>query len=276
MTADRRTVLTGGAMALAATPLNASLPTRSKRPRRGTFVLVHGTWLRGWIWGDIAEWLRRQGHRVFTPTLSGVGERRHLASPAIGLDTHVADIVSVIDFEELRDVILVTHGFSGVGMTGAADARRDRIAHIAYFDALIPHPGRMTALERTPSGDEPYYFRQHRKDFIDGYLMDFLSVYPMKMLVADDRPTIQNSIRRRITPHPAKPWTDKLVLKNGGWAGLSRTCFRLTGQGFAPSSKRMWGTATQPGWDLIDLACDRMGMMTAPELVARAFVQLVA
>lgn len=275
MAADRRTVLTAAGLALAAAPLTAA-PSPVSATRRGTFVLVHGTWLGGWIWADVAERLRRQGHRVFTPTLSGVGERRHLASPAIGLDTHIADIVNVIDFEDLRDVVLISHGFSGVAATGVADARRDRIAHIAFFDALIPHPGRMTALELTASGDEPDYFKQHRKDFIDGYLMDFLAVYPMKMLVADDRPALQASIRRRITPHPAKPWTDPLGLKNGGWNGLPRTCFRTTRQGFAPSSEKMWGTATQPGWSLIDLPCDRMGMMTAPAVVATAFAKLVA
>lgn len=274
MTLDRRAVLAAAGVSLAAAPLTAGNAAPRKTP--GTFVLVHGTWLGGWIWADVAERLRRDGHRVFTPTLSGVGERRHLANPDIGLDTHIADIVNVIDFEDLTDVVLVSQGFSGVAATGAADARRDRIAHIAFFDALIPHPGRMTALELTPTGDEPDYFKQHRKDFIQGYMMDFLAVYPMKMLVADDRPAIQASIRRRITPHPAKAWTDPLVLKNGGWTGLPRTCFRVTKQAFAPSSDKMWGTATQPGWHLIDVPCDRMGMMTAPDAVTRAFSDLVA
>lgn len=219
MALDRRTTLATAGLALVATPL-AAAATNSKG---ATFVLIPRTWLGGLIWADVAERLRQEGHRVFTPTLSGVGERRHLASPAIGLDTHITDIVNVIDFEELSDVILIGHGFSGVAMTGVADARRDRIAHTAFFDALIPHPGRMTALEMTANGDEPDYFRLHRKDFIEGYLMDFLAVYPMRMLVADDRPAIQDSIRRRITPHPCKPWTDALILKNGGWAGLPRT-----------------------------------------------------
>lgn len=274
MTLDRRAALAAVGLSIAGAPLSP-LAAKSRR-KRGTFLLVHGTWLGGWIWADVAELLRRDGYRVFCPTLSGVGERRHLARPSIGLDTHITDIVNVIDFEDLRDVILIGHGFSGVAITGVADARRERIAHIAFFDALIPHRGRMTALERTPEGDEPGYFKQHRKDFIDGYLMDFLSVYPMKMLVADDQPAMQASIRRRITPHPSKTWIDELVVKNGGWAGLPRTCFRTTRQGFAPSSEKMWGIATQPNWRLIDIACDRMGMMTAPDLVAKAFAGLMA
>jgi pimeloyl-ACP methyl ester carboxylesterase len=239
-----------------------------------TFVLVHGTWLGGWIWADVADRLRAAGHRVFTPTLTGVGERAHLISPAIGLDTHIQDIVAVIDCEEIDRAILVAHSFSGVAATGAADARRDRIAHIAFFDALIPHAGRMTAVETNPDGSETDKFRARRAAFGDGYKMDFFADYPVKMLIGDDRPDLQAKMRRRLTPHPAKTWTDRLVLRNGGWEGLPRTCFRGAGQAFAPSSEKMWGPATGPGWSLVDLPCGRMGMMTDPDLVAAAFARL--
>ena len=270
MTITRRTALT----LAAATPFAAAATQARSRP--ATYVLVHGTWLGGWIWADVAARLRAMGHRVFTPTLTGVGERHHLTSPTVGLDTHIADIVAVIDFEELRDVILIGHSFSGVAITGAADARRDRIRHIAFFDALSPSAGRMTAVETNADGTETDSFRKRRANFVDGYRMDFLTSYPMRMLIDDSLPALQASVRRRLTTHPAKAWTDPLALRNGGWEGLPRTCFRGAAQAFAPSSDKMWGPATGPGWSLIDLPCGRMGMMTAPDVVASAFAKLAA
>jgi len=266
----RRAALSGAAVAAAA----GSVGVSARPSQSATYVLVHGTWLGGWIWADVAERLRAAGHRVLTPTLTGVGERHHLTSPNVGLDTHIADVVNVIDFEELRDVILIGHSFSGVAVTGVADARRDRIRHIAFFDAVIPHAGRMTAVETNADGTQTAAFRRRRASFVDGYRMDFLADYPMRMLVDDTLPELQASVRRRLTTHPAKAWTDRLKLSHGGWEGLPRTCFRTTRQAFAPSSDKMWGPATGPGWSMVDVACGRMGMMTDPAVVADAFALL--
>jgi len=273
---QRRTVLKSS-LAASMVAISFAETTQAAVPAKmsgKTYVLVHGTWLGGWIWADVADRLRAKGHRVFTPTLTGVGERHHLTSPKIGLDTHIADVVAVLDCEELENVIIVGHSFSGAAITGAADARRAKIAHIVFFDALIPHAGRMTAAETKPDGTETATFTARRAAFIDGYQMDFWADYRMQMLIGDDRPDLQAKMKRRITPHPAKSWTDTLVLKNGGWEGLKRTCYRGTKQAFAPSSDKMWGPATGPGWTLIDLPTGRMGMMTDPDLVATAFDKL--
>jgi pimeloyl-ACP methyl ester carboxylesterase len=272
----RRDVLKAGAGTAVAALAHQSASADQTTKASATFVLVHGTWLGGWIWADVAERLRANGHRVFTPTLTGVGERHHLISPQIGLDTHIADIVGVLDYEELSDVILIGHSFSGVAVTGAADQRRSKIRHIGFFDALIPHEGRMTGVEMKADGSETDDFMARRAGFIDGYQMVFLEHYPMKMLIGDEHPELQAKVKRLLTPHPAKAWTDRLVLKNGGWEGLPRTCWRGAGQSFAPSSAKMWGPATDPGWNLIDVPVGRMGMMTDPAIVANAFGKLAA
>jgi len=264
----RRDLLKAGAAAALA-PVPAAAAPRSK-----TYVLVHGTWLGGWIWADVADRLRARGHRVFAPTLTGVGERRHLAHPGVGLDTHVADIVNVVEWEELDDVILVAHSFSGVAATGAVDRLRDRIRRVVFFDAVIPRPGRMTAVETEPDGSETERFRARRAKFIDGYLMDFWADYPIQMLIPDSRPDLQAKLRRRLTPHPAKAWTDVLVLQNGGWEGLPRTCIRAVGQTFAPSSDKMWSPAREPGWQLVELPVTRMAMLTEPDVLARCLADL--
>ena len=106
-----------------------------------TFVLVHGAWHGGWCWKRVAPLLRAAGHEVYTPTLTGLGERAHLASPEIGLSTQVQDVVGVIETEDLRDVILVGHSYGGMVITGVAGRVADRIAHVVYLDAFVPDDG---------------------------------------------------------------------------------------------------------------------------------------
>lgn len=258
---DRRTLL-------AATGLAGLAQAGHAGSHAKTFVLVHGTWLGGWIWATVADRLRAAGHRVFTPTLTGVGERHHLIGPGIGLETHIADITGVIDWEELEDVILVAHSFSGVAATGAADRRRARIRRIVFVDALIPRPGRMSAVETNPDGSETAAFAARRARFGDGYKMDFWADYPVAMLVPEARADLIALLRRRITPHPMRGWTDTLALENGGWEGLPRTCIRAMAQRFAPSSEKMWSPARLPGWQLIEAPIGRMGMLTEPAITA--------
>ena len=106
-----------------------------------TFVLVHGGLHGGWCWKRVAERLRAQGHDVYTPTLTGLGERSHLLNPSIDVDTHVADILGVLEWEDLHDVILVSHSYGGLPTTGAAARAPARIAHRIYLDALRPEDG---------------------------------------------------------------------------------------------------------------------------------------
>ena len=132
----------------------------------------------------------------------------HLAGPEVGLETHITDIVQVLDFEDLNNVILVRHSFSGITITGVADRLRERIERIVFFDALVPHEGRMSGVPRDPeTGDFPKWWKEREKQFIDGYQMDLWQDYPMEMLVPDTFPEVAAKLRRLITPHPAKQWT---------------------------------------------------------------------
>lgn len=105
------------------------------------FVLVHGAWRGGWCWRRVARLLRAAGHEVFTPTLTGLGERAHLASADINLDTHVADIVGVLDAEELDAVVLCGHGYGGLVNTGVAERAAEPLDTLVYLDAFVPDDG---------------------------------------------------------------------------------------------------------------------------------------
>jgi pimeloyl-ACP methyl ester carboxylesterase len=115
--------------------------TAARRCDIATFVLVHGGFCGGWIWHDVSSLLRSAGHDVFTPSLTGMGDRVHLAQPDTDLDTHIQDIVMVMSYEDLRDVILVGHSYAGMVITGVAEKVPERLAHIVYFDAFVPQDG---------------------------------------------------------------------------------------------------------------------------------------
>ena len=128
---------------LAAVPAAATVRHnifRSAKPI--TFVLVHGAWHGGWCWKKLTPLLRTAGHDVYTPTLTGLGERAHLLSRSVDLDTHITDVVKVLEYEDLRDVVLVGHSYAGMVITGAADRATDRIGRLVYVDAFLPENGK--------------------------------------------------------------------------------------------------------------------------------------
>ncbi len=267
--ADRRAVIAGATTA----GLSACAPVKSLPAKRQTFVLVHGTWHGGWVWKYVRNILEDDGHRVFTPTLTGCGEREHLSSPEVGLETHIQDIVNVIEFEDLQNVILVGHSFTGVAITGVADRLKRRIKHICFFDALVPFGNRMSGTPRNADGSLADYFVKRQENFIDGYKMDLWADYPLRMLLPEDHPKAE-WVRSKITTHPAKTWTDVLVLQNAGWENLSRSFIHCVGQKFAMSSEKMVGPARLPGWNFIELDIARDGMVTHPDIVATTFKRL--
>src|SRR6266852_2530157 len=106
-----------------------------------TFVLVHGAWHGGWCWRRVADRLAQRGHRVFTPTLTGLGERSHLMSRGISLATHIADIVNVMTYERLSDVVLCGHSYAGFVISGVAEDMPAAISSLVFLDAFLPDNG---------------------------------------------------------------------------------------------------------------------------------------
>lgn len=106
-----------------------------------TFLVAHGAWSAGWGWKKMRPLLRARGHELFTPTYTGLGERVHLASPHVELETHIADILGVLQFEDLRDVVLIGHSYGGMVATGVADRAPERLAQLVYLDAFVPRDG---------------------------------------------------------------------------------------------------------------------------------------
>ncbi len=174
-----------------------------------TFVLVHGGWAGGWQWREVAALLRAAGHEVFTPTLTGLGERVHLAHPDVGLDSHIQDILMVLEYEELRDVVLVGYSYSGMVITGVAERAPERLAHLVYLDAFVPQDGQSMLEILGP--DVAAFIQQMAQAYGDGWR------------IPHDPPDAP-----RRTPHPLKTGQQPVSVKNPSAAALPRTFIYCT------------------------------------------------
>ena len=268
---ERRTVIKG-APALLGLAATGSLGS-DQNFKACNFVLVHGTWHGGWVWSDVANILNNSGHRAFTPTCTGCGDRVHLCDSDVGLETHITDIENFVRWAEIEKFVLVGHSFAGLTITGVADRLRERVHRIIFFDALVPRAGRMSGVTRdSETGLFPKWWRDRQEKFLDGYKMVLWDDYPIEMLVPKTYEKEISRLKRLITTHPAKQWTDELVLSNGGWEVLPRSYVHCIGQKYMLTSEKMIGPARGSDWDFIELNIPRDGMLTHPKLVAEYLI----
>lgn len=175
-----------------------------------TYVLVHGGAHGGWCYRDVAGLLRSGGHEVHTPTLTGVGERSHLLSPDVDLDTHIQDVVAVLHYEDLRDVILVGHSYGGLVITGVADRAADRVGHLVYLDAATPVNGESLAVLAAPLMQAA----RAQAKVVDGVeLVLFPGTEPLPNYGVTD-PDAVAWMSERLTPHPFRCFEQPLQLAN--------------------------------------------------------------
>jgi pimeloyl-ACP methyl ester carboxylesterase len=186
-----------------------------------TYVVCHGGWDGGWQWKDVADLLRAAGHEVYTPTYTGLGERSHLLSPDIDLHTHIQDILMVLRFEDLTDVVLVGHSYGGMVITGVAEKAAGRLAHLVYLDAFAPQDGQSLA---DMYGPEAWAgFEQWANADGDGWLLPY------------DAPDAD-----RQTAHPFKTCLTPVEVKSPLAAALPRTficCTETTGDFCLPITR---------------------------------------
>ncbi len=174
-----------------------------------TYLLVHGGWAGGWQWREVATRLRAAGHDVYTPTLTGLGERVHLANPEIDLETHIQDILMVLAYEDLHDVILVGYSYSGMVVTAVAERAPERLAHLVYLDAFVPGDGE--SLSALIGPELTAFLEQVARDYGDGWRLPH------------DPPDAP-----RRTPQPIKPMYQTVAVANPAAAAIPRTFIYCT------------------------------------------------
>lgn len=232
-----------------------------------TYVLVHGGGHGGWCYKPVAARLRAGGHDVYTPTLTGLGERHHLIGPGVGLGTHIDDVVNVLVYEDLTDVVLVGHSYGGMVITGVADRALERVGHLVFLDAAQPRHGESLA-DLTPA-----IMASARSGgrVVDGVE---LVLWPDdgNTFGVTDGPTC-DWMRPRLTPHPWRTFADKLDLgREPAVRALPRTSINCTETlARRPADKRQRALDADNVWE-IDTGHDLM--LTEPAEVAAMLLRL--
>lgn len=236
-----------------------------------TFVLVHGAWHGGWCWKKVTPLLRAAGHDVFTPTLTGLGERAHLLSPDIHLTTHIQDIVNVLVYEDLYEVVLVGHSYGGVIISGVTDHLPERIAHLVYLDALVMDSGQSVMDLMVSPWRE--MFLKSVTETGDGWKI--ASETPAELGVTN--PADVAWLDNRLGPHPLKTDQEPLVLKNDAVARLPRTfiyCSDRTGPSTLTEMAKK--VQAQDGWRYREIHTGHDAMVTAPQELAALLLECVS
>lgn len=230
------------------------------------FVLVHGAWHGGWCWQHVAAILRAAGHQVFTPTMTGLGERAHLLNAQVGMSTFIDDICAVISAEELNDVVLVGHSFGGPVITGVADRMPQHLQQLIYLDALIVQNGE-SALSILPPA-----VQAERSRTIDAEGLRMAIPAPDKFGVSE--PEQVAWLQRRLTPHPLKAYTEPLRLQHPFANSLDKTYIAVTEPWYPPlAGLRDW-IRSQPDWQWRELAAGHDAMLTSPAALAAMLIAL--
>jgi pimeloyl-ACP methyl ester carboxylesterase len=225
-----------------------------------TFLVAHGAWSAGWAWKKVRPLLRERGHEVFTPTYTGLGERAHLASRDVGLETHVADVLAVLEYEDLHQVVLVGHSYGGMVATLVADRAPGRLAQVVYLDAFVPRDGQCL-LDLLPA-DFRTHMREAARAHGDGWRI------PPNPPPADTGPEDLAWILPRRVLQPVRCFEEPAKVTGAG-AGLPRTfvyCTRLApGDVFGPFARR---ARTEPGWRCLEIDASHSPNVTAPAALA--------
>jgi pimeloyl-ACP methyl ester carboxylesterase len=226
-----------------------------------TFVFIHNGFAGGWVWNDVALFLRDKNHRVYAPTLTGLADRAHLATPQTDLNDHIRDIVDLIECEGIKDIILVASSWGGMVATGVAESLSDRISHLVYIDSLIPESGQ-SWLELLPP-----QFSDHIKTIVDkdgdGW-----------------RIPVYRSDAPRWTDHPFKSVIQPVILKNTSALKIPRTFIHCTGKpvdyhyGMTPCIARHAKRARRNNWGYFELKTVHLAMLSRPKELSEILLGL--
>ena len=222
--------------------------------QKNTYVIVHGAWGGGWDWKRVADLLTADGNTVYRPTLTGLGEHSNLASTNIDLDTHIQDIVNVILWENLHDVVLVGHSYGGMVITGVADRIPGRIKHVVYIDALLPTNGESVDTMLPPG---------HKFPVQDGFVIPFW--------IKGNPPPPHD------VPQSARTFGEPITLTNQAIAGKLPATYILTVEkGQAPEQDDFYSfyeRAQARGWTTLIMEGGHTVERSRPAEVARLLEQ---
>jgi pimeloyl-ACP methyl ester carboxylesterase len=230
-----------------------------------TFVLVHGAWQGGWVWDRVTPLLRAHGHEVHAPTLTGVGDRAHLMTPQVGLDTHITDVVATIRTQRLSEVILVGHSYGGQVIAGVASALPGALARLVYLDAFVPHDGE-SATQQQPET----IARHYSESVIERGFGWLLPTRSLEVLGVSD-PVDVEWLGALMVPHPYKGFNDPVRVTQEALAIPSTFIESVDWMRVFQSARER---AQSRGWPVHELHTGHQSMTTAPHELAELLDQI--
>jgi len=256
MALSRRSLIAAAGVATAA----AGLPASAAKPS-APFVLVHGAWHGGWCWRDLADILTKKGHRVFAPTLTGMGERLHLGRADTNMSTHVRDVAALIEAEELSDAILVAHSYAGIPCSYVTEG----VKRLVYLDSLLPTPGKSMVSALPPAA-----VKGVEAALEDGFRLPAFP--PEQFTIPTDHPRYA-WVKRRLTSMPWHALTETHPGLPQAHAALPKTFIRCT-QSTLPDSGRAAVEAKARGIPVVDFDGGHDAMVTEPAALAKLLLAL--
>ena len=245
------------------------MTSTGSRAGTATYVIVHGAWSGAHAWRWVRPLIRAAGHEVFTPSLTGLGERAHLATPETSLATHVDDVAATLRCEDLRDVVLVGHSYGGMVISGVADRMPERLSQLVYLDAEVPLDGQ-SEYDLLPDDERRRYDESARLSG-DGWRIPPPFPDPLPPgLPPDVTWTIE-----RMVPQPMATFTQPLHLANPDSGLPPRTYVLCTeGKDGQPTPPYVERVTADPEWEVVRLPATHTAHVVSPGLLAEALISL--
>jgi pimeloyl-ACP methyl ester carboxylesterase len=240
---SRRHVMAAAGMAAAATQLSGTARAQQKG---ATFVLVPGAWHGAWCWRRVADRLTSRGHKVYAMSLTGLADRSHLANDSVDMNTHVKDVVNLVKWEGLKDIVLVGHSYGGLVVTGAAEELSRDIGSIVYIDAFIPDPNQSMA------------------DIVKRPLpkTGFAPPFPAKAMNVNEAD--QAWVDAKMTPQPIGTYLQP-VAHNGAYRKIGKKAYiRATGFNNPAFQVVYEALKKEPDWKTYEFTCGHDVMVDKP------------
>lgn len=241
------------------------IDTTPSQQARKTFVLIHGAWHGGWCWRRVADRLEQHGHKVFTPTLTGVGERSHLLSHDINLGTHITDIVNVFRWEDLSDVCLVAHSYGGWPVSGALEQVLERVSSVVFLDAFVPQDGER-GVDLSPDHSRKALFEALEKG-TPGRPAPKAEMFHVN---EKDRAWVDS----KTTPHPVGVALQPIKLSGARERVARKTYIRALTDPTPAFDNALAAAKADPTWNTFEVACGHDVMVDEPDRLVEILLEV--
>jgi pimeloyl-ACP methyl ester carboxylesterase len=264
-TGQTRRIVLGGLAASAGSLSMIDETTAQAQASGKTFVLVHGAWHGGWCWRRVSDLLEKKGHKVFSPTMTGLGERSHLLDAKINLATHVTDIVNVIKWESLNDIVLVGHSYAGIIISGVAEELREAIGSIVFLDAFVPENGDNLAAKASQPVRESIAAAVEKGETV---------MKPVSAAVFRVNEKDRGWVDAMCTPHPLATFTDKITITGARERIAKKAYIRAKGYPSIPFDSAQERLKATDSWRIYEVPCGHDVMVDMPERLTEILLEV--